>query len=144
MSSTIDKPPLEGDRESPEIPIWQQRPPLLLGHPKTTLPSNVTNSLSPKRRGQKSIVQQLHIEDYDDEIALQKRQKQQERFREAQSIQREMRQIEFQFEELEKIGREIEQNLRDAEGSMLISIYLSVNHLSTCFQLIKKITSWFG
>ena len=140
MSSTIDKPPLEGDRESPEIPIRQHSPPLLLGHPKTTLPSNVTNSLSPKRRGQKSIVQQLHIEDYD-EIALQTRQKQQERFLEAQSIQREMRQIELQYEELEEIAREIEMNVRDAEGSMLISIYLSLNHLSTCFQLIKKITS---
>ena len=33
-----------------------------------------------------------------------------------------MSQIELQYEELEEIAREIEQNLRDAEGSMLIFI----------------------
>lgn len=35
-----------------------------------------------------------------------------------QTIQREMSQIELQYEEMEEIGREVEQNLRDAEGSL--------------------------
>ena len=55
--------------------------------------------------------------DEEDEIALEERQKQQERFREAQTIQREMSQIELQYEELEEIARDVEQNLRDSEES---------------------------
>ena len=51
----------------------------------------------------------------EDEIT--ERQKQQQRLLEAQSIQREMSQIELQYEELEVYSREVEQNLRDAEGS---------------------------
>ena len=35
----------------------------------------------------------------------------------SQAIQREMSQIELQYDEMEEIGREVEQNLRDAEGS---------------------------
>ena len=59
----------------------------------------------------------IAVKDEEDEIAVSERQKQQERFREAQEIQREMSQIELQYEEFEEIAREIEQNLRDAEGS---------------------------
>ena len=55
--------------------------------------------------------------DEEDEIAIEERQKQQERFREAQTIQREMSQIELQYEELEEIARDVEQNLRDSEES---------------------------
>lgn len=113
------------------LPFRQRSPPVLLGRPGSTPPPHVENSpLSTLRkgRGQKSVVRPLPLDDKD-EIALEKRQKQQERFREAQTIQREMSQIELQYEELEEIAREIEQNLRDAEGSKSISIYLSM----TCF-----------
>ena len=44
--------------------------------------------------------------------------KQQRRFREAQLIQREMSQLDQQYDEMEEYGRQIEQALRDAEESM--------------------------
>ena len=49
--------------------------------------------------------------------SVQERRKQQRRFRDAQLIQREMSQLERQYEELEEVGRHIEQALRDAEDS---------------------------
>ena len=45
----------------------------------------------------------------------QERRKQQDRFTEAQMIQREMSQLEMQREELEEYSREIEYALRDPE-----------------------------
>ena len=51
-------------------------------------------------------------------VAIQDRQKQQRRFREAQLIQREMSQLDQQYDEMEEYGRQIEQALRDAEESM--------------------------
>lgn len=45
----------------------------------------------------------------------QERRKQQDRFTEAQMIQREMSQLEMQREELEEYSREIENALRDPE-----------------------------
>ena len=52
-------------------------------------------------------------------MAIQERRKQQQRFRDAQLIQREMSQLERQYEELEEVGRHIEQCLRDADNSAL-------------------------
>lgn len=100
-----------------------------MGRPGTTPPpkadGGLLSILNPKRgRGQTSIVRPLMPVEDSDEIAIAERQKQQERLLEAQSIQREMSQIELQYEELEDIAREIEQNLRDAEGSKLISLHL--------------------
>ena len=51
------------------------------------------------------------------DVAIQERRKQQQRFRDAQLIQREMSQLERQYEELEEVGRHIEQCLRDADNS---------------------------
>jgi len=51
------------------------------------------------------------------DVAIQERRKQQQRFRDAQLIQREMSQLERQYEELEDVGRQIEQCLRDADNS---------------------------
>ncbi len=48
---------------------------------------------------------------------MQERRKQQQRFREAQLIQRETSQLDRQYEELEVVGRQIEEALRDAENS---------------------------
>ena len=50
------------------------------------------------------------------DVAIQERRKQQQRFREAQVIQREMSQLERQHEELEEVGKNIEQALRDEIG----------------------------
>ena len=46
---------------------------------------------------------------------LQERRKQQRRFRDAQLIQREMSQLERQYDELEEVGRDIENALRESE-----------------------------
>ena len=46
---------------------------------------------------------------------MQEHRKQQERFTEAQIIQREMSQLETQRDELEEDGREIEEALRDVK-----------------------------
>ena len=75
---------------------------------------------SPKiRHGQKGVARPL-IGTYDtSDRAIQERRKQQQRFRDAQLIQREMGQLERQYEELEEVGRQIEQCLRDTEGSKL-------------------------
>ena len=53
------------------------------------------------------------------DMAIQERRKQQQRFRDAQLIQREMSQLERQYKELEDVGRHIEQCLRDADNSEL-------------------------
>ena len=45
------------------------------------------------------------------------RKEQQARFWEAQCIQREMSQLELQNQELDEVARDVEQSLRDAEGS---------------------------
>ena len=72
-----------------------------------------------KNRGQKSVTRPL-IGTYDtSDVAIQERRRQQQRFREAQLIQREMSQLDRQYEELEEVGRNIEQCMRDAEGSEL-------------------------
>ena len=52
-------------------------------------------------------------------VCVQERRKQQQRFRDAQLIQREMSQLERQYDELEDVGRGIEQALRDAAASKL-------------------------
>ena len=44
---------------------------------------------------------------------------QQQRFREAQYTQREMNQLERQHEKMKEYGRQIEQKLRDTEGTLL-------------------------
>ena len=73
-----------------------------------------------KNRGQKSVTRPL-IGTYDtSDVAIQERRRQQQRFREAQLIQREMSQLDRQYEELEEVGRNIEQCLRDADGSELL------------------------
>lgn len=53
------------------------------------------------------------------DVAIQERQKQQQRFREALLIQREMSQLEREREELDDVGSVIEQALGEAEGSEL-------------------------
>ena len=70
-----------------------------------------------KGQGQKSIVRPMHTYD-NSNVAIQDRQKQQRRFREAKLIQREMSQLDQQYDEMEEYGRQIEQALRDAEESM--------------------------
>lgn len=112
---------MSGKPEPAEERFHHRSPPVLTARPGSTPPPKVSGSLmvSQKGRGQTSIVRPLLLPEEEDEIALEERQKQQERFREAQSIQREMSQIELQYEELEDIAREVEQNLRDAEGSKL-------------------------
>ena len=128
---TIEEPSLEEEEEVktkdlteyPLPPFRTRSPPVLLGRPGGTPPPSVEGSpistltVQRKKRGQRSIVRPLLL-DQEDEIAIEERHKQQERFREAQSIQREMSQIELQYEELEDIARDVEQNLRDAEESM--------------------------
>lgn len=71
------------------------------------------------RGGQKSIVRPMRVGSSlaDTDVMIQERRKQQKRFQEAQSTQREMSQLERQYEEFEEYGREIEQQLRDSEGS---------------------------
>ena len=106
--------------ESPKVPFRHRSPPVLTNRPGSTPPPNVSRSFSvrQKGRGQTSVVRQLvYVDDDEDELAIEKRRKHQERLSEAQSIQREMSQIELQYEELEEIAREVEQNLRDSEGS---------------------------
>ena len=103
---------------------FRKRSAKIRGRPGTTPPPGSDGAQhflnSKKRRGQASLVRPIiAVQDEEDEIAVSERQKQQERFREAQEIQREMSQIELQYEEFEEIAREIEQNLRDAEGSEL-------------------------
>ena len=126
---TIEEPSLEEEEVKTKdlteypLPPFRTRSPVLLGRPGGTPPPSVegspisTLSVRRKKRGQRSIVRPLLL-DQEDEIAIEERHKQQERFREAQSIQREMSQIELQYEELEDIARDVEQNLRDAEESM--------------------------
>ena len=98
---------------------------------RTTPVKNITGTTPPpaaaKKRGQKSIVRHMAVAvEEQDEMALRERQRQQARFWEAQTIQRETSQIELQYEELEEIARDVEQGLRDAEGSEL-------NHFLLCF-----------
>ena len=64
-------------------------------------------------QGQRTVVRKMQM----GEDEVQERQRQQQRLLEAQSIQREMSQIELQYEELEEVSRDVEQNLRDSEGS---------------------------
>ncbi len=52
-------------------------------------------------------------------MAIQERQKQQQRFREVLLVQREMSQLEREHEELEDVASVVEQALREAEGSEL-------------------------
>lgn len=52
-------------------------------------------------------------------MAIQEWQKQQQRFREALLIQREMSQLERERDELEDVANVVEQALREAEGSEL-------------------------
>ena len=52
-------------------------------------------------------------------MAIQERQKQQQRFSEALLVQREMSQLEREHEELEDVASVVEQALREAEGSEL-------------------------
>ena len=101
---------------------FRKRSTKIRGRPGTTPPPGSDDAQhllgSKKRRGQASLVRPIiAVQDEEDDIAVSERQKQQERFTEAQEIQREMSQIELQYDELEDIAREIEQNLRDAEGS---------------------------
>ena len=119
---------------SKDSPGFRKRSTRVHGHPGTTPPPG---SLSAKkRRGQASLVRPIiAVKDEEDEIAVSERQKQQERFREAQEIQREMSQIELQYEEFEEIAREIEQNLRDAEGSKC-SLSLSPSVVRTYWLIV--------
>ena len=88
-------------------------------HTITSLPPPLTGLKRTqwKNCGQKAVTRPL-IGTYDtSDVAIQERHRQQQRFREAQLIQREMSQLDRQFEELEEVGRNIEQCLRDADGS---------------------------
>ncbi len=110
-----------GTSEMETIAFRSRSPPVITGQPGTTPPPTIdiysTLKTNRKKRGQQSLVRGMTVVNHEDEIAMEERQKQQERFREAQSIQREMSQIELQYEELEEIARNVEQNLRDSEES---------------------------
>ncbi len=114
---------IEEDRDQTIEPFRCRSPPVISSRAGTTPPpsvyaySTLTLTAGRKQRGQQSLVRAMYVPDEEDEIAIEERQKQQERFREAQTIQREMSQIELQYEELEEIARDVEQNLRDSEES---------------------------
>ena len=74
---------------------------------------------------------------------LQERRKQQRRLFDAQQIQREMSQLEWQYDELEEVGRDIEQALRDAEESKCVMLFLPALFLAQqlCTAVVKSIGS---
>jgi hypothetical protein len=135
IESDDTESPIEGDS------FRMRSPPLIISRPGSTPPPRLDRlSVRNRGRGQTSIVRAFLNVDEEDEIALEKRQKQQERFRDAQSIQREMSQIELQYEELEEIAREVEQNLRDAEGTMQEETFMKawLNLVSERNSLVRK------